>query len=126
MGQRWQGKYDVGLLNLITTLERWLSEPSACPSSMGFIPSTHIKVRCLHVHNSSAGEVVRVSLAKSTRSRLSQRLRGIEVGSQLWALTPTHVTCVCMCVCVCARICMCVCVCTSACVCRHNLIYKAE
>ena len=121
MGRRWQGKYDVGLLNLITTLGRWLSEPSACPSSMGFIPSTHIKVRCLHVHNSSAGEVVRVSLAKSTRSRLSQRLKGIEVGSQLWALTSTHVTCVYVYVwvCVCVHICMCVYVC----VCAHLHVY---
>lgn len=37
---------------------------------LGFILSTLIKVRCLRAHNSSAGEVVRGSLAKSMRLRL--------------------------------------------------------
>lgn len=68
-GSCFEGTFPFKTDHQVGEMAQWAKCLTLRHEDLGFIPSTHIKVRCLRAHDSSAGEVVRVILAKSTRSR---------------------------------------------------------
>lgn len=68
-GSCFEGTFPFKTDHQVGEMAQWTKCLTLRHEDLGFIPSTHIKVRCLRAHDSSAGEVLRVILAKSTRSR---------------------------------------------------------